>query len=79
MKTKLQEAYELLTNYLSSYHYIPNAILINEEDLEIIKNETLHIRPGKPLKKEGMNCELFGLKVIPIKYGKMKVVEVIEK
>ena len=69
---------EAIRNYYNEYKRHPNAILINEHDLNVLKCETspLPIDVEKLTDKAIYEC--CGLKVIPIKYGEPKAVEVLE-
>lgn len=69
---------QAIERYYAKHKTMPNAVLINEEDMTILK--ALAFSFGlyeKSLKAETIG-QLCGLKVIPIKYGEIQVVEVIE-
>lgn len=67
---------EAVKNYYNKYERYPNTILINENDLNLLK---LHSAPfvvdSKTLETKNI-YEICGLRVMPIKYGEIQVVEV---
>lgn len=65
-----------IKNYYNKYERHPNTILINEHDLNLLKHEVLLMAIIETLGWKGI-YKVYGLKVTPIKYGKMQVVEVL--
>ena len=69
---------ETIKKYYYKHGRYPNAILINEDDLNCLENYSLRFvinvknSKGKPI------CEVCNLKIIPIRYGEMQVVEMLE-
>lgn len=72
---KVQEA---ISDYYNKYEREPNAVLINENDLNLLKLLSAPFRLDDKKIKEKATYECCGLKVIPIKYGEPKAVEVEE-
>lgn len=69
---------EAIENYYHKYARRPNTILINENDLNILKHNLSPFSIDKETLKEKAVNDIYGLKVIPIKYGEVQAVEVIE-
>lgn len=69
---------EAIEDYYNKYERQPNTILINKNDLDLLKHNSLPFSMDKETLKEKAIVEIYGLKVIPIKYGEIQVVEVIE-
>lgn len=75
MNDILWKVYEAKKNYYNKYERMPNAILINENDLTLLKYETIPYKVDSKTLKEKSIYKVFGLKVIPIKYGEIQAVE----
>lgn len=68
---------EAVKNYYNKYERYPNTILINENDLNLLKhNSSPFLVDDKTLREKNI-YEICGLIVIPIKYGEIQVVEVL--
>lgn len=71
----------LITEYTEKYEREPNAILINEEDLwRLIAEERMNnflINDDTIFNKKTYVYRYQGLEVIPIRYGKTQVVEIL--
>lgn len=82
MYSILSKVDEVIMNYYCKHERYPNAILINEDDLNCLENYSLHFvinDVGKSKKSKGKPiCKVCNLKIIPIRYGEMQAVEVLE-
>lgn len=74
MKSYLLKINQLVAKYYEKYNELPNAILISREELTLVEFlvTTSYVQPIK----EKTFSHFCGLKIIPIKYGEMQVVEV---
>ena len=66
---------EAIKNYYNKHERQPNAILINENDLFWLKYNSLPSFKTDITSKEKAIYEVYGLKIIPIKYGEIQAVE----
>lgn len=77
----LLDLHKLKCKYFEKYGSEPNAVLINEKDLEklgIASIFSILLKEEENLKLVKEN-DICGLKIIPIRYGKMEVVELLEE
>ena len=71
---------EAIRNYYNKYGREPNTILINENDLDLLNHSLPKVFDDKVLAlKNKMTYKCFDLNVVPIKYGEVQAVEVIEQ
>ena len=79
MNDILSKVDEAIENYYNKYERRPNTILISEHDLNLLNHSLLKFFDDKVLAlKDKLIYECYGLKVMPIKYGEIQAVEVIE-
>lgn len=66
---------EAIKNYCNKYERRPNAVLINERDLNLLRYSSLPFLKEDKVIKEKAVYEVYGLKIIPIKYGEIQAIE----
>ena len=66
---------EAIKNYYNKYERQPNAILINENDLILLKYNSFPCFAIDLTLKEKTIYKVYGLKIIPIKYGEIQAIE----
>ncbi len=68
---------EAIKNYYNKYGRYPNAILIGEDDLNLLKyNSSQFLMDDKTLREKNV-YEIYGLKIMPFKYVEIQAVEVL--
>lgn len=75
MRDILFKVNEAIANYYNKYERHPNTILINENDLNLLKHNSMPFIADSKILKEKALYEVYGLKIIPIKYGEIQAIE----
>lgn len=81
MNSVLEKINKQIYEYEIEHKSRPNAVLLNEEDLDFLKLTVspLSLSFGKEFEQKDLSkYTCYGLKIIPIKHGKTQVVETIE-
>ena len=69
---------QAIERYYAEHKTMPNAVLINEKDMEELKALAFSFGLYEKSLKVAAIGQFCGLKVIPIKYGEIQAVEIIE-
>ena len=74
----IEKVQDLCYDYYCEHYTKPNAVLINEHDYAILMTYARAVLGSKTKLKQGdFVYTLTGLKIIPIKEGEMRVVELL--
>lgn len=77
MPYMIDKIYALLKEYCYEYEGQPNAILINEEERYLL-SKICRLYANYGISDENNTiCEIFGMEIIPIKKGEMRVIELL--
>lgn len=73
----INKIYALWKEYCYKYEGQPNAILINEEEWYLLSKICRLYANYSISDEKNTICEIFGMKIIPIKKGEMRVIELL--